>query len=73
MQNYQTPNGVPNGVISPENYYAATDIIKVSYVLLRSEVQNSILYAEHIMLAITHEGIYYTFSNMFRRFVPLWN
>jgi len=42
VQNYQTPNGVPNGVISPENYYAATDIIKVSYDFLRSEVQNTV-------------------------------
>ncbi|XP_066148473.1 discoidin domain-containing receptor 2-like isoform X2 [Euwallacea fornicatus] len=28
QQNYQPSNGSPNGVISPENYYAATDIIK---------------------------------------------
>ncbi|XP_066256010.1 discoidin domain-containing receptor 2-like isoform X2 [Euwallacea similis] len=28
QQNYQPSNGTPNGVISPENYYAATDIIK---------------------------------------------
>ncbi|XP_050311862.1 discoidin domain-containing receptor tyrosine kinase B-like isoform X2 [Anthonomus grandis grandis] len=27
-QNFQIPNGTPNGVIHSENYYAATDIIK---------------------------------------------
>lgn len=30
MQNYQTPTNSPNGNIPAENYYAATDIIKVS-------------------------------------------
>lgn len=29
VQNYQTPNNTPNGPVPPENYYAATDIIKV--------------------------------------------
>lgn len=29
VQNYQTPNNTPNGSIPAENYYAATDIIKV--------------------------------------------
>ncbi|XP_019760683.2 epithelial discoidin domain-containing receptor 1 isoform X2 [Dendroctonus ponderosae] len=28
VQNYQAPNGTPNGVIPSENYYAATDIVK---------------------------------------------
>jgi hypothetical protein len=29
VQNYQTPTNTPNGTIPAENYYAATDIIKV--------------------------------------------
>lgn len=28
-QNYQTPTKTANDVLSPENYYAATDIVKV--------------------------------------------
>lgn len=29
VQNFQTPTKTPNGTIPTENYYAATDIVKV--------------------------------------------
>lgn len=43
VQNYQTPTKTANGTIPSENYYAATDIIKVRHIYASSETYSSLL------------------------------
>lgn len=43
VQNYQTPTKQANGTIPSENYYAATDIIKVRHIYASSETYSSLL------------------------------